>query len=351
MKQSKCLHIPTLYEGESAQISWGIADQSTEHIVERVFNESFNEAFSGYTWNNIDTTNEPWNKYEQDSLNWNQFETRHGKGQTWERLDYENLDWSQIDYTSSTWQQLESKDISFEIFRGLGVERTNVEKGRTWLEFDEQNEIWTTFDTVSHTWDEGELVTLPGLSWDSIQARWLNFNDIEQKQLTFNELDTLNHVENHRGMNDSIPIGATSAMYRIKSYDSGGSESGYLTSSQVPVIPIFYRNSSLNYPVQAGKRYLILMKAKDIKDLDRVRMNLCYNSYLLELTNFAAHSQRNILKPGSYPEEQLNIFSNTSGKIWFQSTRLLSPDECFSGALTLLEFFAKESGTATVSLS
>ena len=349
MNRPECLHIPTLHEGEQAEISWGALESDNNYILERVFNESFLQALSGYTWDNIDSTNEPWSRYDQAALNWNQIETRTGKGQHWERLDYEQLSWSQLENYSHTWQQLESQEISFEIFKGLGVDRPGIEKGCTWLELDELNKAWNSLENYALSWDEGEKVTLPGLSWESIDSRWLTFDEWEGKELTFHEWDTQKHKEEHRGMTDSIPIGASNATYRIKAYDSNGDESAYLTTEQLPIIPILYRNSTMEYPVKTGKRYVILLKAQEVIGLDKIRMNLRYNPYLLELTSFAAGSG-NITKPENYPEENLRIYSSIPGKLWFQSTRQLSQSECFSGSIAVVEFIAKGTGSATVSL-
>lgn len=350
MNRPECLHIPTLHEGEQAQISWGGVEAYKNYIVERVFNESFLQALSGYTWDNIDSTNDPWSRHDQDALTWYQIETRTGKGQHWERLDYEQLSWSQLENHSHTWQQLESQEISFEILNGPGDERPGIEQGCTWLELDKLNKTWTSLENSGHSWEEGEKMTLPGLSWESIDSRWLTFDEWEGKELTFHELDTQKQIEEHWGMTDSIPIGAFNAIYRIKAYDSQDDESDYLTTDQLPVIPIFYRSSTMEYPVKSGKRYVVLLKAQEVRGLDKVRMNFKYNPYLLELTNFAAGSLRNIKAPGNYPEENLRINSSVPGKVWFQSTRQLNENECFSGSIALAEFVAKGTGNAEVSL-
>lgn len=351
MKTPECLHIPTLYEGEPAQISWGVDEPNLKYVIERNFNESFTQASTGYTWANIDNTNETWNEYDRDTLNWNQIENRAGRGRTWERLDYEGLSWLLIDNKSETWQQLENQEISFEIFRGDGCERPGVEQGRTWLEMDKLEESWYSLESPGYTWAEYEKLTLPGLSWESIYSRWLSFDEWEQKGLTFGELDTLQIIEEHRGMTDTVPIGASTAIYRIKASNSAGTESDYLTTSQMPVIPIFYRSSMVEYPVTAGKRYRILVGAQDVWDLNRVRMKLRYNQYMLELINFSAYGTKKISAPGNYPDVQLKVYFVTPGEIQFQSTKPLIQNECYSGPITLVDFIAKKTGTATISLS
>ena len=350
MNRPECLHMPALYEGEQAQISWGMVKPDSNYIVERVFNESFIQALTGCTWDNFDSINEPWSRIDQADLNWHQIETRTGKGQNWERLDYEQSSWSQLENHSYTWQQLETQEISFEIFNGPGVRRSGIEQGCTWLELDELNKNWICLEKPGYTWAEWENETLPGISWDSIESRWLTFNEWEEKGFTFHEWDTQKQIEQHRGMTDSIPIDATNVMYRIKAYDSKSNESDYITTSQLPVIPIFYRSNTIEYPVKAGKRYVVLLKAQEVIGLEKVRMNLRYNPYLLELTSLAAGSPRRITEPGNYPEENLRIYSSTPGKLWFQSTRQLSQNECFSGSIALVEFIARGTGSAAVSL-
>ena len=351
MKKNECLHIPTLYEGKEAQIAWGSVNANSKYIVERIFNESFAQALSGYTWDNIDCTSKPWNLLDQVAMSWHQIETRTGKGLRWESLEYKQLDWSQLDTQSYDWQKLDSQDISFEIFNGPGTSLPFFGKGRTWLEFDENANAWSNLDTIGHTWVDSELVTLPGLSWGSIESRWLTMDDWERNNLTFQELESQSHADEYRGMTDSIPYGVSNAMYRIKSYDSKNGESDYLTTVQLPVVPVFYRNSAVIYPVTDKKRYIILLSAKEVKDLDKIRMNLRYNPYLLELTALTTGSQKSILKPGNYPDEYLKIYSCVPGKLWFKSTRQLGQNECFSGFIALIEFIAKGTGNAEVSLS
>lgn len=350
MNRPECLHIPTLYEGEQAQISWGAVEVDEKYKLERLFNESFSQALSGFTWDNFDSSNEPWSSHDEDFLNWHQIETRIGKGQHWERLDYEQLSWSDLESLSFTWQQLESRDISFEIFRGLGVELSGMEQGRTWLEMDELNNTWSCLEKSEYSWEEEEKLTLPGISWEGIDSRRLTFNEWEIKELNFHELDSKKQIEKHRGLIDSIPIGASNAMYRIKTYAPNGDESDYLETAQLPVIPIFYRSSTMEYPVKVGKRYTVLLKAQEVSGLDKIRMNFRYDPYLLQLNNFAAGSPQNITEPGIYPEENVKIYSAIPGNLRFQSTRQISPNECFSGSIALVEFVAKGTGSAVISL-
>ena len=350
MKRPECLHIPALYEGEQAQIIWGAVESDKNYTIERVFNETFLQAISGFTWDNIDSISEPWSGHDKAALNWNQIEANKGKGQYWEGLDYKKLSWAEFENYSYNWQKLECLETNFEIFKGLGLKRPGIEQGWTWLELDELHNSWSSLEKSEHSWEKLEKITLPGISWDSIDSRWLTFNEWEEKDLTFDELDTQNQVKEHRGTADFIPIGASNAMYRIKAYDSNGYESEYLETSQMSVIPVFYRNSTMEYPVKTGKRYTVLMKAQEVSGLDKIRMNLRYNPYLLELVSFVAGSVKTIKEPGDYSEENIKIYSSVPGNLRFQSTRQLNENECFSGSIALVEFIAKGTGRALISL-
>lgn len=350
MNQPQCLHIPTLYEGEIAPIVWGATRDDDNYILERIFDDTFLQALSGQTWANIDSIHEPWSQYDQEALNWWQIEAKTGKGRSFEQLEYNHLNWQQIEGKSLNWQQMELLDMSFEIFRGSGTEYNRYERGCLWYEFDSLNKSWQVLEANSYSWNELELVTFPGLSWDSVEARWLNFAEWEQKGKTFQELETIKAVEKHRGMTDYIPIGAKKAMYRIKSYHANGEESDYLTTDQVPVIPIFYRSSEVNYPVTAGNSYYVLLAAEDISGLDRIRMNLRYHQHLLELVSMSAHSKENVLKAGIYQNEHLELYSHLDGVMWFQSTRPVKAGESYSGTIALAKFTAKGTGIAAVSL-
>lgn len=350
MNRPECLHIPALHEGEPARITWGTVEADNNYIVERVFNESFLQSLSGYTWDNFDSTNEPWCIHDQATLNWHQIETRTGKGQHWERLDYEQLSWLQLENHSYTWEDFERREISFEIFNGPGDERFGIEQGCTWLELDGLNQTWNSLERTEHSWAEREKVTLPGISWEDIDSRWLTFNEWDKKELSFHELDTRRNIEGYREMTDNIPLGTANAMYRIKAYGSNRNESDYLTTTQLPVIPVFYRSSAKEYPVKNGERYVVLLKAQEVIGLDKIRMNLRYDPYLMELTNLSAGSLRSITKPGNHPEAHIRVYSNVPGNLWFQSTKQLNKEECFSGCLALIEFIAKGTGCAKVLL-
>ena len=353
MKQPECLHIPLLYEGENARIDWEMVDQADGVVIERTFNQTFEEALSGYSWENSDSLLKTWSGWDQEELSWKQIEARTGWGRSWEHLDYDGLSWSQIEAKDSTWTRFEHQDTGFEIFRGMGTKGLGSEQGRTWNELDASEKTWSRIEADNLSWTEWEYVTLSGLSWEGLDSRWQTFEECEGEDLTFEEWEALSSTGEHRAMTDSIPIGAVSAMYRIKSYsESEGVESSYLTTSQLPVIPIFYRSGTLEYPVKAGRNYRILLAAEDVYGLERVPMNVKYHPDVMELKNFSAISEDRIKGAGSYGEARLTIESKSAeGRIRFQSTRSLGQDQGFSGSIAIVELTAKRTGKATIVLS
>ena len=351
MKRPECYHISPLYEGQDVLTAWGVNDAETNYIIERVFNESFSQALTGYTWDNLDSSDESWEVRDRSGQNWHQLDTRIGRGRSWERRDYDGFTWARLDDSGYTWKESDNLEISFEIFRGRGNENHKIGKGRTWTELDLHMDTWSGMAMTGHTWAEAELVTLPGLSWDCLESMWLTCEEWEGRELTFAELEHLVPADVHQSMTDTVPIGAENAMYRIKALGPEGEESDYLTTLQQPVTPIFYRKGTAEYPVEAGKRYLIALRADEVCGLDKVRLTLRYDPHLLELVSVAADSKWPVAAPGNYPEEQVRIDSMEPGKVWFQSTKLLEPEESFSGLITVVELRAKGWGRAAVSLS
>lgn len=334
-----------------APIHWGAAYNADGYIVERNFNESFNQALLGYSWQNLNNLNKTWEEFEAYYFTWVQLETQTGLGAAWEMLEYKQLNWSQIEAKIDTWTQLENLPISFEIFKGLGTEVKGTDQGRTWYELDQFAITWSEIENLMQSWQEWEAVTLSGLSWEHIAAMWRTFAEWDAMGLTFTEWEALNAPSEFRGFTDYIPIGAKTAIYRIRSYNKAGETSTDLTTDTLPIIPIFYRENTVDYPVKAGKHYRFLLRAEDVYGLEKIRMKFRYHPDWMELTNLVAHSTNQVIKAGDYPNEHLKIYSNINGDIWFQSTRQLADQECFSGAIALVEFIARKSGKTALSLS
>ena len=233
-------------------------------------------------------------------------------GRTWENLDnYAGLTWSQFEAQNLTWQQFELQSPSFEIFRGPGT----AEQGSTWTELDDEKLTWPQFEAKNLTWDQFE------------------------------------HLLLHRSTMDAIAIGAKTAIYRIKAYAADGSESPFLTGSQLPVTPIFYRADSTQWQVTNGTRYWVLIEGENLRDLDRVPLTFRYSVDKLRLESFMAQLPGQQTAPGNYPAACLQINAAYQGEVQFSSTRQIPAGANWSGCITLIQFVAIGSGPAEVSLA
>lgn len=144
------LHIHELYEGEPARISWDKVVNAGGYILERQFNETFEQASKGFNWLSIDAKNKQWDEIEQDELSWGELESLPTLGKTWEDIDYTAYSWNEIDTKDFSWDEWALQPMSFEIFRGSGT----MEIGNTWTEWEDDGYgDWDQIDAGNKTWD------------------------------------------------------------------------------------------------------------------------------------------------------------------------------------------------------
>ena len=306
----ECLHIHELTEGEPARISWGKAAGAEGYILERQFNETFEQASAGRTWANIEAAQKQWDEIEQGALSWGQLELLPALGLAWDNIDYAALSWDEWEAEDLTWDDWALQPLRFEIFRGSGTK----EMGNTWTEWEEDNGDWSTAETSSQPWDQ----------WES--------------------------VEQHRAMTDEMPIGAKMAIYRIDSYDAGGAESTFLTSSLTPITPIFFREDAAQWQAKAGEHYWLFIEGSGIRDPDRVPLALRYQAGILNLDDFLSPVPGKQTNRGIYPSAHIRIVDNILGEIRFLCTKPLTPGKNWGGRITIACFTAKKTGAAEIKL-
>jgi len=272
------LHISPLHEGDSVRISWDVVEGATGYILERLFNQTFEEA-------------------EMQG--------------TWESIDYEGLTWAEFEMKNLTWEQFELQPLSYEIFRGPGTE----ELGYTWTELEDEDLTWLQFEAKNLTWDQIEILML------------------------------------HRSTMDMIPIGVKKVIYRIAAYNASGTESAFLTSSLLTVTPIFDRENTIQWPVNNGERYWLLIEGENLWDVDRVPLTLQYSTGMLLLEDFITQILGEQTNPGIYPSAYLQIDACLEGEIWFKGTRQVPKGKNWDGCITLIQFVAIGTGIAEATLS
>lgn len=340
LDRPKCLHIPLLHEGATDQLSWAVVDGSTAYRLERQFNETFEDASRGRTWSQFDSIEKTWDQADDLDLEWDQLEVLPAIGRTWDSLDIEALAWDEIEARSLTWQDFARLPHSFAIYKGPGL-IANEGRGITWSQLEAGDVSWKEIESINLTWGQIENL-IPFISWDKLEAHWLDWDNLEEKNLTWDDFERLLDYKDHLAADDTIKIGARTAIYRIKAFDTSGEGSEFLTSSILPVIPIFYREATLRWQTIRGARYLVLIEGRDLRDTERVPLTFRYGAGVLEMKNFRAQNLN--------PSVRLHINADTPGEVRFHCIISAQNGESWSGCVTLIEFIARRTGLAEVSL-
>jgi len=304
------LHIHDLREDESARISWDEVSGAAGYILERSFDQTFDQASKGLTWASIKAEDKTWAEIGQANLSWAQIEDLSALGLTWDNIDYAGLNWLQIEAKNQSWQELELQSAVFEIFRGSGTQ----EQGYTWRELEDESLNWFQIEAMSQTWDQFE------------------------------------NARKHRSATDNIPIGVEFAYYRISAYDSLGAESAFLTSSLSPVIPIFYRADHVQWHVSLGQRYLLLIEGAGVRDVHKILLTLRYSAGTLLIEDFMAHIPDKQLDPDKHAAASLRTINSVPGEVKFVCTRQIPLGKKWGGCVTWVQFVAIKNGIADIRL-
>ena len=305
-----CLHIGPLREGGQARIAWGAVEGAEGYILERHFNETFEQAASGRTWSDLDAEGKPWETIGQEGKTWEQWELPPACGLSWENIGYFAPTWDAIEKKALTWDGWALQLPHFEIYRGPG----SAETGYTWTVWEEEGFDWGQSEAKGQAWGQ----------WEN--GVW------------------------HRSAMDTIGIGAKSAIYRVAACGADGIVSESLTGSLAPVTPILYREDSFQWPVKAGERYWLFINGDRIREMERVPLAFRYNAGVLALENFAAQIPDRQTGHGAYPSAHLRIVEEALGEVRFVCTRAIPEGKTWTGLVTAAQFIAKKTGMAGVGL-
>ena len=299
LARPECLHTPALYEGRESRISWGDVPGAEGYILERSFDETFMDAMLGKLWEYYDDEDKSWSAIESDGMTWEAYmtQTSIGIGLTWEAATYGEPSWAALNTKNLDWNNWAAQPASFEIFRGLG----SLEEGNAWSDLDAQLLSWLAIEAL-------------GQSWDVFQ-----------------------HYVGHRGTNDTVPYGARMAMYQVAAYDDMGVASDFFTSGSIPVLPLFTRDSILQWSATAGERYRILMNIRNLRDTEMVPLTLRYHGGVLDMEGFIKC-------------DELSISSNEPGEMRFRCTKAVQGGVRWSGCVGIVQFTAKRTGLAEARL-
>ena len=170
-----CLHIHDLWEGEATRISWSKVDGAVEYVLERLIDQTFEEAMTGRIWADLDIERKSWSQFESLQLDWEGFEALLDLSRLWENASPQSLTWEQMEAKYENWEQWALEPLGLGVYQGPGTE----EQGCTWMEFEDGDMTW---DAVVSGYD----------SWDQLESVML-----------------------HRSVMDAIPIGAKEAVHLL----------------------------------------------------------------------------------------------------------------------------------------
>ena len=134
MKQTKCIHVPTLRWGKSARIVWADIETSEGYVLQRrladedgAFPDGFTTicddghfpvASDVYVWENINSAGVTWDMVAEYRLPWRKIDALcagdqysiHATHNThnWEMIDASNADWSMVSGYQYSWSAIRS---------------------------------------------------------------------------------------------------------------------------------------------------------------------------------------------------------------------------------------------------
>lgn len=355
LNRPACLHIPTLYEGEPAIISWGSVDGAISYQLEVVFDMTFEQASTGRSWTALEAARKTWAQFEAENLSWEELEALSARGVTWQNIEFEDLTWEQIEAKNLTWSDIETFAVRFIIFDGLGEPVRGPDQGLTWAFIDSQGKTWAQIDADGLTWQEFELLSDPsarGISWAGLEGRFLSWDDIEAKGLTWDEFENLTpDNRTHMTFTTIIPLYKRTASFRVRAFN-GTTYSPYLTSPLIPIIPVFHRDDVLNLEVRRGSHYPVQLHARGIGDFREIIMRLRYASAALQLERLALErpGAKDDMFGKTYAPNHREAF-RTSGRLDFQGIKQMRPGNDWNGMVVSILFKALRTGSTDITLS
>ena len=350
MEHPSCLHVPVLHEGKTAELSWSVVDDADGYVLERLFNEVFEQVMQGCTWTQVDFDSGTWSGKEGYNLTWADIENLPStypiyKG-TGRRIrgPEQGLTWTQFESEYFTWNEIDNRFLNWD-----GTDYL-PSVGKIWSQLESKDVNWADFEDLDLTWRDFEYLEAQGLAWREIEAHHRNWNEFELKIDSWDAFEKIIDNKDHSAADDMIPIGAKSAMYRIKAYSAEGDESGYLTTGVIPVVPILFRDNYIKWQVNTGMRYYLMIEGQDIKNVDQVPLTFEYDADKMELKDFSSHNTRRQVNYGISPVSYTKISSQSLGKLHFEYNKPIEEGATWSGCVTLLEFVAKKTGITEASL-
>ena len=260
MDRPACLHVGPLAEGSAETIAWAQVDGADKYELDASFNECFTSADTGKTWGNIHDLGKSWS---DAALSWQDFENLPARGSAWFGIQSRNQSWTDIESEGLNWGEFHSQPPRHTVYMGPG----------------------TAFDLPDRT----------GGIWDNLNARSLEWSEVHQALPSWQDLTQLgNDNADHRSYTMQIPLGKKTASFRVRALASDGSRGDHITSAQIPITPLFHRESGLSMNVVRGNEYILQLHTRDIDRLSDVVFTLDYSPFFLQLSKSLPHISHGI---------------------------------------------------------
>lgn len=91
-----CLHIPALYEDQTAAISWEEMTGAVGYELDCIWDDRFETASKGLVWVDFATEQLSWSGAHTWDHSWGSLQQLDARGLTWGNLELKSPDWTQV---------------------------------------------------------------------------------------------------------------------------------------------------------------------------------------------------------------------------------------------------------------
>lgn len=278
-----CLHIPELHEGSPATVSWAKVNETDEYEIECAFDESFSNLERGVTWGEMHDLDKTWFQIG-DTLPWDD-PSLSAYGTAWYGIQSGNISWADGEYNGFNWGELHKLPPRFTVYKGEG-------------------------DTFGAHEDGG--------GWENLNAKSLDWSEVHDVVPTWQGLDNCGKCGvKHLYYTAQMPINKKTVSFRARARKSDGTVGDYITSAQLPIIPIFYRNDIIEINAEKGDDFYLQLHTRHVESDLGVPLTLDYSPYYLRLSESLPHLSYG-MHMGDDFDISLKRFSQKEGRIKFQ---------------------------------
>lgn len=278
-----------LYAEQTATISWLPVEGAAWYQVERVYNDTFIERFTGYSWRLIDL------------------------------IDF---DWDMVDALPYQWWELETLQVDMDFF--------NTILEHTWQDIETEMPVWGSFldqALIMQDYTDDPTISLVVYAKDPAQG--------------WSGLDTSCEVQIHRDVN--------CAYFRVRAFDSHGVPSDWFENTEVFAGKTMSKRYSVitqrthTLAVNSGESYLVQLDGDRVINFADTYFTLQYNPAELQL--MTQNNKFNVQLVDKHGNElaDLAISNDTPGAVQFAFPMPRKMYRSWTSAICLAEFWSLSS--------